>query len=68
MNGRDVSKKVYVTLPDTVQEDLEGWADYQGRPTANLAAYLIELGIREAKAKGEFKTNQKSPATESKGA
>jgi len=67
MNGKDVSKKVYVTLADTVQEDLEGWADYQGRPTANLAAYLIELGIREAKERGEFKTAQNTPATESKG-
>ena len=68
MNGKDVSKKVYVTLADTVQEDLEGWADYQGRPTANLAADLIELGIREAKERGEFKVAQKSaPAAESKG-
>jgi hypothetical protein len=50
-----VSKRIYVTLPDTVHEDLEGWAEYQGRPTANLAAYLIELGIREAKERGEFK-------------
>lgn len=53
-----VSKRIFVTLPDTVHADLEGWADYQGRPTANLAAYLIELGIREAKARSEFKTRQ----------
>ncbi len=50
----DVSKRVMVTLPDIVHEDLEKWASYQGRPTANLAAYLIELGIREARQKGEF--------------
>jgi hypothetical protein len=55
-----VSKRIYVTLPDTVHEDLEGWAEYQGRPTANLAAYLIELGIREAKERSEFKTRQSS--------
>lgn len=68
MNGKDVSKKVYVTLADTVQENLENWADYQGRPTANLAAYLIELGIREAKERGEFKVAQKTaPVAESKG-
>jgi hypothetical protein len=53
-----VSKRIYVTLPDTVHDELEGWSDYQGRPTANLAAYLIELGIREAKERGEFKTHQ----------
>ena len=53
-----VSKRIFVTLPDTVHDDVEAWADYQGRPTANLAAYLIELGIREAKARGEFRTHQ----------
>ena len=59
--SESVSKRIYVTLPDTVHEDLEGWASYQGRPTANLAAYLIELGIREAKQRDEFKTNQPPP-------
>lgn len=53
-----MSKRIYVTLPDTVHDDLENWSDYQGRPTANLASYLIELGIREAKERGEFKTHQ----------
>lgn len=62
-----VSKRIYVTLPDTLHEDLEGWADFQGRPTANLAAYLIELGIREAKAQGEFKTRKNSHTGDSKG-
>lgn len=52
----NVSKKIFVTMPDTVHADLEAWAKYQGRPTANLATYLIELGIREAKRSGEFKT------------
>ena len=56
MNVSTVSKRVLVTLPDTVVADLEAWAKYQGRPTANLAAFLIEIGIRQAKAGGEFKT------------
>jgi hypothetical protein len=46
-------------LPDTVAADLEAWAEYQGRPTANLAAFLIELGIRQAKSADEFKTLDK---------
>jgi hypothetical protein len=50
-----VSKRVLVTLPDVLAADLEKWAEYQGRPTANLAAFLIELGIRNAKEAGEFK-------------
>jgi hypothetical protein len=51
-----VSKRVLVTLPDVLAADLEAWAEYQGRPTANLASFLIELGIRQAKESGEFKT------------
>lgn len=33
------------------RKDLEAWAKYQGRPTANLGAYLVESGIRKAKEK-----------------
>ena len=58
MANEDVSKRVLVTLPDIIASELEGWAAYQGRPTANLAAYLIELGIREAKSRGEFKIRE----------
>jgi hypothetical protein len=56
MNANTVSKRILVTLPDAVVADLEQWAKYQGRPTANLAAFLIEMGIRGAKGTGEFKT------------
>lgn len=55
----NVSKRVNLTLPDVVYEDLEAWAEYQGRPTANLAAYLVESAIREAKEKGEFRILEK---------
>ena len=56
MSKKAVSKRVLVTLPDTVSADLEAWAEYQGRATANLASFLIELGLRQAKAAGEFRT------------
>ncbi|WP_373527603.1 hypothetical protein [Nostoc sp.] len=49
-----MSKRINVTLPDTVLEDLEIWAAFQGRPTANLAAFLIEMSIKLAKNNGEF--------------
>lgn len=65
-----VSKRVNVTLPDSVFDDLEVWAEYQGRPTANLAAFLIELGIRQAKEQGEIpelKKQTPSPAGNDKG-
>lgn len=44
-----MSKRFSVTLPDTVFDQLEALADNQGRTTANLAAYLIEVGVRNMK-------------------
>nr|WP_083389757.1 hypothetical protein [Trichormus sp. NMC-1] len=44
-----MSKRFTVTLPDSVFKDLEDIANKEGRSTANLAAYLIESGIREMK-------------------
>ena len=44
-----MSKRFSVTVPDTIFEELEKMADSQGRTTANLAAFLIETGIREIK-------------------
>ena len=54
MQGQSVSKRINVTLPDAVAELLEKWADHEGRPTANLAAYIIETAVREAETKGKF--------------
>jgi hypothetical protein len=49
-----VSKRVNLTLPDAVYEDLERWASLQGRPSANLAAFLVEVAIRKSKESGEL--------------
>lgn len=54
MLDNNVSKRFTVTVPDSVFEDLEVLADAQGRPTANLAAFLVELGIKQIKESGEF--------------
>lgn len=42
-----MSKRFSVTLPDSIYDQLEKFADAQGRTTANLAAFLIEAGIRD---------------------
>lgn len=52
-------KRITVTLPDSVAAQLEDWADKQGRPPANLATFLIELGIIQAKESGEYKPSGK---------
>jgi len=43
---RPMSKRTTIVLPDQVFQDLERWADEEGRPTANLAAFLVEISVR----------------------
>jgi predicted HicB family RNase H-like nuclease len=54
----NVSKRVNLTLADSVYKDLEAWADTQGRPVANLANHVIEKAIETAKAAGEIPKTQ----------
>lgn len=42
-----MSKKFSVTISDAMFKELEDMAEKEGRTTANLAAYLIEAGLRE---------------------
>ena len=54
-----MSKRTTITLPDAVFAELEDWATQQGRPTAGLAAFLVELSLRDAKEKREFRPSKK---------
>ncbi|MGC1216314.1 MAG: hypothetical protein WA883_02505 [Phormidesmis sp.] len=59
-----VSKRVNLTLPDSVYQDLEIWAESQGRPPSSLGAFLVELSIMNAKKSGDFpKVQQKDSKT-----
>jgi len=40
-------KRITVTLPDKTAKELEDWASDEGRPTANLASYLIQKAVDE---------------------
>jgi rRNA-processing protein FCF1 len=53
-----VSKRINITLPDSVVEELENWAEAQGRSLANLAAFLLEVSVKQAKEKGEIPTQE----------
>ncbi|NJM21462.1 MAG: hypothetical protein HC874_30330 [Richelia sp. SL_2_1] len=55
-----MSKRFTVTVPDSIFEDLEALADSQGRPTANLAAFLIETGVNQIKERGDFSSKKSS--------
>lgn len=49
-----MSKRIQVTLPDRLAEDLEHWAGADGRPVSNLCAFLLEQSVRQAKNSGEY--------------
>ena len=49
-----MSKRIGLTVPDTIQEKLERWARAEGRPVANLCNFLIEKAVREAEERGEI--------------
>ena len=60
-------RKIQVTLPDRIGDDLQKWADYDGRPLANLCNFLLERAVLEAKEKGAEWTKQKTLSDESNG-
>ena len=53
-------KRITITLPDAAAMELEDWAQQQGRPVANLATFLVELGLRDAKEKGNYAPTAKA--------
>jgi predicted DNA-binding protein len=52
--NQEMSKRIGLTVPDSIYAKLEKWADQDGRPLANLCNFLIEKAVREAEDKGEF--------------
>jgi len=55
-------KRITITLPDATAVELEDWAQQQGRPVANLATFLVELGILQAKEKGDYRSSTQKQA------
>lgn len=46
----DMSKRISLTVPDSVFRDLQAWAEAEGRPLANLAAHLLQDKVRKLRA------------------
>jgi alkanesulfonate monooxygenase SsuD/methylene tetrahydromethanopterin reductase-like flavin-dependent oxidoreductase (luciferase family) len=53
--SQSMAKRVFASVPDTVADELEAWADQQGRSLSNLIGYLLENAVKTAKEKGEIK-------------
>ena len=43
----DMSDRFTVNLPDAIGDYLQQWAEDEGRKKASLAAFLIELAVRQ---------------------
>ena len=42
-----MSRRITITLPDQIAEDLEAWAYQEGRTHTQLANLLVELSVRQ---------------------
>lgn len=66
-DDENMSKRIQVTLPDKAAADLEKWADFEGRSVSNLAGYLLQKAIDEARQQGMIKDEPDSPPSSQRG-
>jgi hypothetical protein len=55
-----VSRRVFLTLPDGVAEDLDSWALSENNKAATLAGFIVEKAVREAKEQGKIPDSKPS--------
>jgi hypothetical protein len=49
-----VSRRVFLTLPDGVAEDLDRWAAGENNKAATLAGFIVEQAVRQAREQGKI--------------
>ena len=47
-------KRVHLTLPDPIHNDLVRWATSRGQAIATVGAIALEIAIKQAKESGEI--------------
>jgi len=52
-------KRVWASLPDKVYEDLERWAQEEGRNQSNLIAALLEIAVKTKQGERVYLTQPK---------
>jgi hypothetical protein len=50
--GKHSSIRVALAVPPKLHEQLQIWADFEGRPVASLCLALVEQGLRQAQRDG----------------
>jgi len=56
-----VSRRVFLTLPDQIADDLERWAEAEGTKAASLAGFLVGKAVRDAKLEGRIPVPDTEP-------
>lgn len=56
-----MSKRFFVTLPDSIGEALDRWAESERNKPASLAAFLLERMVREAMDQGRIPAAESEP-------
>lgn len=44
---QSVTKRLHISLPDGIADELEKWASSEGNKPTTLAAFLVERAVRE---------------------
>lgn len=53
-----MSKRVFLTLPESIYEKLERWAKAERRKAATLAGFIVEAAVREAEEAGRIPSEE----------
>jgi len=53
-----VSKRYFITLPDGIADKLERWAESERNKPSTLAAFLVEVAVRDADDSGKIPPEQ----------
>ena len=59
-------KRVHLTLPDPIHDELVRWANARGQAIATVGAIALEIAIKQAKEAGEIPPEESTTTTESK--
>lgn len=53
-----MTRRLAVYLPDPIYKQLEQWANEERRPISNLAAFLLEMSVRQNEERKQQQQNQ----------
>jgi hypothetical protein len=53
-NIDEMPKRVHLTLPDPIHDELVRWANARGQAIATVGAIALEIAIKQAKEAGEI--------------